>query len=97
MNKNPERVMKKNLKKWVIGCLALLLHTACAVTHTSVTGFNEQMTVLKERFPELYDLHSQGKIVIWDMWRHEKRAGEPDEKRYSVVYVQNGIRKSYSE
>ncbi len=89
--------MKKNLKKWVVGCSALLLHTACAVTHTSVTGFNEQMTVLKERFPELYDLHSQGKIVIWDMWRHEKRAGEPDEKRYSVVYVQNGIRKSYSE
>ncbi len=93
----PERAMKKNLKKLLVGCFALLLHTACAVTHNQVTGFNEQMTVLKERFPELYDLHSQGKIVIWDMWRHEKRANEPDEKRYSVVYIQNGIRKSYSE
>lgn len=64
--------MKKILKKLLVGCLLLLLHTSCAVINTPVTGFSEQMIVLKERFPELYDLHSQGKIVIWSMWRQEK-------------------------
>ena len=88
--------MKKNVKKLLAGCLALLL-TSCAVISTPVNGFSEQMVVLKERFPELYDLHSQGKIVICDIWQKEKRGDETGEKKYSVVYIQNNIRKSYSE
>ncbi|MDE7451599.1 MAG: hypothetical protein K2M66_05615 [Alistipes sp.] len=55
------------------------------------------MIVLKEHFPELYDVHSQGKIVIWGMWQKEKRGDETGEKKYSVEYIQNYIRKSYSE
>lgn len=89
--------MKKIVQKLLAGCLALLLLTSCAVINTPVTGFSEQMSVLKERFPELYDLHSQGKIVVWDMWQKEKRGDETGEKHYSVEYIQNNIRKSYSE
>ena len=88
--------MKKNVKKLLAGCSALLL-TSCAVINTPVTGFSEQMIVLKERFPELYDLHSQGKIVICGMWQKENRGDETGEKHYSVEYIQNNIRKSYSE
>lgn len=89
--------MKKNVKKLLAGCLALLLLSSCAVTSTPITGFNEQMSILKERFPELYDLHSQGKIVIWGMWQREKRGDETGEKTYSVEYIQNNIGKRYSE
>ena len=53
--------MKKNVKNLLAGCLALLFLPSCAVISTPVNGFSEQMIVLKEHFPELYDLHSQGK------------------------------------
>lgn len=89
--------MKQNLKKLLAGCLALLLHTSCAVISTPVSGFNEQMAVLKEHYPELYDLHSQGKIVIWGMWQKEKRGDETGKKSYSIEYIQNNIHKSYPD
>ena len=89
--------MKKNVKNLLAGCLVLLFLPSCAVISTPVNGFSEQMIVLKEHFPELYDLHSQGKIVIWGMWQKEKRGDETGEKKYSVEYIQNYIRKSYSE
>lgn len=51
-----------------------------------ITDYREEMEVLKENFPELYELYCNGKIVINELYEY---VGDNGNLRYHISYRHN--------
>ena len=60
------------MKKIVCLLFATALFSACAVKKTYVRDYTQQIQLVKENFPEIYDMYRQGTVIIVDVYTYEK-------------------------
>ncbi len=56
------------------------LFTACALNREYVKDYGEQMRIMMDYFPELYELYQRGTIVVRDVYF------DKSERKYNVIY-----------
>jgi hypothetical protein len=72
------------MKKLLLSFLVSLFLSSCASLLTGrpddakvITDYNARMEVLKQYFPELYNLYTTGKIEIVDVYMYNFKEGKP--------------------
>lgn len=76
--------MKKILSLLII----IVLATSCGIIQPGisyVTDYTEQMTILKNKFPEIYELYRQGDIRLDQMYTYKDANGN-EKVRISYSY-----------
>ena len=53
-----------------------LVFAACALNRHYVTDYTEQMELVRENFPEIYDMYKRGQIIINEVYTYEKEGKE---------------------
>ena len=87
--------MRKGRVRLVATILVLLMTVAsCGIIPprgaTVISDHEEIEAILQEHFPDLYDLHEQGRIEVDEIYVYATRGGEPKYKvslRYMPPHV----------
>lgn len=81
--------MKKRLTLFLTGLL-LLAAASCGLMvprgATVITDHEEMMAILREHFPDLYELHEQERIEVDEIYYYTDRDGQPQYK-VSLRYI----------
>lgn len=70
------------MKRILLLIVTALILSSCSMPkylhagYRPVRDYTEQMTLLKENFPEIYDLYRSGEVVLDEMYEYEKN-GSP--------------------
>lgn len=70
--------MKK--KKFFLALAFCLLFAACALNREYVKDYGKQMQIMRNYFPELYELYQRGAIVVVDVYL------DKSDNNYHVTY-----------
>ncbi len=86
--------MRKGRVRLVATILVLLTVASCGIFPprgaTVISDHEEIEAILQEHFPDLYDLHEQGRIEVDEIYVYTTRGGEPKYKvslRYMPPHV----------
>ena len=60
------------MKKIVCLLCFVTLFASCAVKRTYVRDYAQQIQLVKDNFPEIYDMYRQGIVVIVNVYTYEK-------------------------
>ena len=63
--------MKKFI--FILGLLVVLV--SCSTKTYTISNYSEQMEVLEEHFPEVYNLYQRGNVIIDRVYYYEKKDG----------------------
>jgi len=77
-------------KLWSILLILLLATASCGIAKppgaTVITDHEEMMTILREHFPDLYELHEQERIEVDEIYEYTDRNGQRQYK-VSLRYI----------
>lgn len=68
------------MKKFIFFLIIAGLLSGCAVLkpgYRPIKDYSERMELLKDNFPEIYDLFRQGKVSLDDMYEYKTKEGTP--------------------
>lgn len=71
------------MNKIILFVLVSVFSVSCATQRIAIRDYSEQMRILENGFPEIYDLYRQGAIVLDDVYRFEK---DGELVRFRVLY-----------
>lgn len=57
-----------------------ILFASCIYNREYITDYGKETTIVRENFPEIYDLYKQGKVIIESVYI------DLDTNRYHVEY-----------
>ena len=60
------------MKKVVCLLFFMALFASCAVKRTYVRDYAQQIQLVKDNFPEIYDMYRQGTVIIVNVYTYEK-------------------------
>jgi hypothetical protein len=72
----------KTTKQPILLLSIILLLSSCAVNKVHIKDYGEKMSIVRKHFPEIYDLHRQGTVIINELYEYEKDG----ESRYHISY-----------
>ena len=71
------------MKKLVVLLLIGISFSYCVLNRTYINDYNEQISLIKENFPEIYELYRQGEVIIYSVYTYEKDGRERVHVEYS--------------
>lgn len=71
------------MKKLVVLLLIGISFSSCVLNRTYINDYNEQISLIKENFPEIYELYRQGEVIIYSVYTYEKDGRERVHVEYS--------------
>lgn len=77
--KNKIEEMKKS-KIILLSMAIAILFASCIYNREYITDYGKKTTIVRENFPEIYDLYKQGKVIIESVYI------DMDTNRYHVEY-----------
>jgi len=60
------------MKKFACLLFLMAILSSCAVKKTYVHDYNQQIRLVKNNFPEVYNLYCNGDVIITDVYTYEK-------------------------
>lgn len=64
------------MKKFVCLLSFVAILSSCVLNRTYIRDYGEQIRLVRENFPEIYDMYCDGLIIIDDVYTYDKDGTE---------------------